>query len=152
MPPLTPVEEASHRAQQAQTQEKDAIERKVVWDVEHGLGDIDAEGEDDPDYIDVVGGKFNDSGVDFAMPLGIRNEEGTIVPLASTKEGMRLDTAMDVDGAPQEALFLGLIEVAPSRAGALVCRLLTPLAMINHKSVSEIDRHRHGRTYANSAH
>lgn len=46
-PSLTPAEEAALRQQQSEAQREDARERRVVWDAEEGLGDIDAEGEDD---------------------------------------------------------------------------------------------------------
>ena len=47
--PLTPLEEASLRAKQANLQREDAKERRVVWDAEDGLADADrdAEGDDD---------------------------------------------------------------------------------------------------------
>lgn len=46
-PTLTPKEEAALRLQQLDVQRQDAAERRVVWDAEEGLGDVDAEGEDD---------------------------------------------------------------------------------------------------------
>lgn len=46
-PPLTPAEEADLRKQQAEAQKQDALERRVLWDAEEGLGDVDAEGEVD---------------------------------------------------------------------------------------------------------
>jgi hypothetical protein len=143
-PSLTPLEEANHRAQQAEIQAKDAFERNVVWDAEHGLGegDADAEGEDDPDYVGGVfvggGGKgVNDSGVEILVPIGIRNEEGVIEPLVLSErdgddeltqkagktgsgEGGGVGVNMDVDDASQEAHFGGSSEYVPPRAGALV--------------------------------
>jgi meiosis-specific protein HOP1 len=140
-PSLTPLQEANHRAQQVELQTKDASERNVVWDVEHGLGDADAEGEDDPDYVDGVfvgGSKVNDSGVEILVPIGIRNEEGVIVPIkfsergvgtdenvmmqmerkaGSGERGMRVD--MDVDDTSEEH-FGGFSERVPLHAGELV--------------------------------
>ncbi len=46
-PALTPTEEAALRVQQVEIQRQDAIERRIVWDAEDGLGDIDAQGEED---------------------------------------------------------------------------------------------------------
>ena len=46
-PSLTPAAEADLRKQQAEAQKHDALERRVVWDAEEGLGDVDAEGEAD---------------------------------------------------------------------------------------------------------
>ena len=121
-------------------QVKDASERNVIWDAEHGLGDADAEGEDDPDYVDGVfvgGSKVNDSGVEILVPIGIRNEEGAIMPIklsekgvvtenvmvqierkaSSGEGGMRVD--MDVDDTSEEH-FGGFSERVPSHAGELV--------------------------------
>ena len=36
--PLTPAEEAAQRAQQVQAQRQDAMERRIVWDGDEGLG------------------------------------------------------------------------------------------------------------------
>lgn len=140
-PSLTPLQEANHRAQQVELQVKDASERNVIWDAEHGLGDADAEGEDDPDYVDGVfvgGSKVNDSGVEILVPIGIRNEEGVIVPIKSPESGIgteenvmmqmekkagsgergiRVD--MEVDDTSEER-FGGFSEHVPLHAGELV--------------------------------
>ncbi len=47
--PLTPLEEASLRAKQAEIQRQDAKERRVVWDAEDGLAGLDLDGEGDND-------------------------------------------------------------------------------------------------------
>ena len=47
LPPLTPKEEADLRREQVEAQRSDALERKVVWDAEEGLADVDADGEAD---------------------------------------------------------------------------------------------------------
>ena len=146
VPSLTPLEEANHRAQQAEIQAKDAGERNVAWDAEQGLGDADADGEDDPDYANGVfvgSSKVNDSGVEILVPIGIRNEEGVILPLVLSDKGIgagvdqnddeltqqpeKIDAgsrgeqgggnSMDIDS---EALFGGFSEHVPPRAGALV--------------------------------
>lgn len=121
-PTLTPIEEASIRAQQSKVQAEDAINRRVVWDAENGMGDndADAEGDDDPDYIDGVfvgEGKMNDSGVEIMAPIGIRMEDGMIKPLSASDKA----ALMDVDGASQEMHFEGRAEYVPPRAGELVC-------------------------------
>lgn len=46
-PALTPAEEAAARVQQAEMQRQDAAERRVVWDAEDGLVDVDADGEEE---------------------------------------------------------------------------------------------------------
>jgi len=126
VPSLTPLQEASHRAQQAELQTNDALSRIIVWDAEDGLGDADAEGEDDPDYVDGVFSKVNDSGVEIVVPIGIRNKEGIIEPLpvrdGSNGELTRCGSMndMDVDNTSGEALFGGLSEYVPQRAGELV--------------------------------
>lgn len=38
------------RLQQVQLQREDALARHVVWDADDGLCDIDADGEEDPEY------------------------------------------------------------------------------------------------------
>ncbi len=46
-PPLTPAEEASMRAQQIEIQREDALERRVVWDTDIELADMNgSEGEE----------------------------------------------------------------------------------------------------------
>lgn len=42
---LTPTEEAALRNHQVEAQRQDALDRRVVWDAEEGLDDVDAEGE-----------------------------------------------------------------------------------------------------------
>lgn len=46
-PPLTPKEEADLRREQAEAQRMDAFDRRIVWDAEEGLADMDADGEAD---------------------------------------------------------------------------------------------------------
>ena len=99
-----PICTSSGRAEQIETQKKDAEDRVVAWTVEDSrLTDMDAEGEDDPEY-------FNDSGI---VMLGRRNPDGTIEPLQE-----RDDDAMDMDEA--EVQFFGHREPVPSHVGKLV--------------------------------
>lgn len=46
-PPLTPAEEVETRRQQNEVQVQDALNRRIAWDAEEGLGDLDADGEAD---------------------------------------------------------------------------------------------------------
>jgi meiosis-specific protein HOP1 len=111
-PILTPIQEASIRAQQAEKQNKDADERNVVWAVEDivELHDIDGEGEDDPDYVRLPDGSYerailHASGPDSLTPIGLRNEAGEIEPLPIV---------------PEEAHFGGVLEPIPTRLDQLV--------------------------------
>lgn len=126
---MTPVEEATLRNKQAEAQAEDAIKRNIAWDAESGL-DADADGEDDPDYVEgVFVGNANDSGVEFPVPLGIRMEDGGIRPLpleliksGSTRrqsDSAHSNDAMEVDEGA-ETHYAGYSEKVPSHAGALV--------------------------------
>lgn len=119
-PTLTPIQEASLRAEQAAKQARDANERNVAWSVEEAieLTDLDAEGEDDPDYHDPVR-KFDvqKPSLGVLAPLGLRNESGQIEPLV---------LPMDVD----ETYFGGVSEAVPTRLNDLVS-----LELIQHMLV-----------------
>jgi hypothetical protein len=71
--------------QETDVQMKDADSRNLIWNAEDGLAgeDMNADGEDDPDYMSVK--RIDDSGIEFfeyvAVPIGRRNEEGEIVPM-----------------------------------------------------------------------
>ncbi|RDB21131.1 Meiosis-specific protein HOP1 [Hypsizygus marmoreus] len=112
-PSLTPVQEASLRAQQAENQARDAVERNIAWSVEESveLTDLDGEGEDDPDYVQLPDGSYEKIGArnpDLAVlaPAGVRNAVGEIEPLSDP---------MDVD----EAHFSGVLEAVPTRLNEL---------------------------------
>lgn len=115
-PSLTPVQEASLRIQQAEKQSRDSDERNVAWSGEGAvqLRDVDGEGEDDPEYVQLPDGtyeriKFYDPEVDNMAPIGLRNETGAIEPLMpSMQEG-------------SEAHFSGVSEPVPTRLQELVC-------------------------------
>ncbi|KAF8205628.1 HORMA domain-containing protein [Mycena galopus ATCC 62051] len=79
-PTLTPVEEAAVRAEQAAKQSKDAETRNVVWSADVGVegDDLDAEGEDDEAFVQTADGTF--------VAIGVRNEEGIIVPIPMDAE------------------------------------------------------------------
>ncbi|KAJ7137828.1 HORMA domain-containing protein [Mycena epipterygia] len=92
-PTLTPVEEATIRAEQAAKQSKDAESRNIVWSAD-ASDELDAEGEDDPDYVRIADGSF--------VPVGVRNEAGVIEPLPAS---------MDIE----EAQFGGVSQTVPTR-------------------------------------
>ncbi|KAJ7217029.1 HORMA domain-containing protein [Mycena pura] len=103
-PTLTPVEEASVRAEQAAKQLADADSRNIVWSADTAVegDDIDADGEDDEgNYGNEI---WNTDGTsrteDGLVPIGIRNEEGSIEPLS-----------IDVE----EAHFGGVSQNVPTR-------------------------------------
>ncbi|KAJ7481133.1 HORMA domain-containing protein [Mycena galericulata] len=91
-PTLTPVQEASIRAEQAAKQSKDAELRNVVWSADEDA-DLDAVGEDDPDYVRTPDGTY--------VPIGMRNEVGVIEPLP-----------VDLQ---EEAHFGGVSQTVPTR-------------------------------------
>ncbi|KAJ7024255.1 HORMA domain-containing protein [Mycena alexandri] len=93
-PTLTPIEEANVRAEQVAKQAKDAESRNIVWSADAAVegDDVDADGDDDPDYIRGPDGSF--------MPLGVRNEDGIIEPIP-------MDT--------EEAHFGGVSQTVPTR-------------------------------------
>ncbi|KAF5380914.1 hypothetical protein D9615_004163 [Tricholomella constricta] len=109
---LTPVQEASLRAAQAEQQVRDAQERMVAWSGEEAVetDDADGEGEDDPDYEKLPDGSYRRVASDGAgnlIPSGIRNNEtGNIEPLSGP---------MDVE----EAYFGGVPEIVPTRLSEL---------------------------------
>jgi meiosis-specific protein HOP1 len=101
----TPVQTTT---QHHDAQISDAADRNVVWDAEDGLancGDVDAEGEDDPSYVRA----FDDSGVEFFVPIGIRNGDGQIEPMP-----------IEVEVEKETLVFEGVEERAPGHVGDLV--------------------------------
>lgn len=104
-PSLTPVEEAGLRAEQAEKQIQDADARNIVWPVENAVDpeDLDAEGEDDPNYRRTANGTY--VRVDTMVPVGIRNEAGDIDPII-----------IDVE----ETHFAGISQTVPTRLGEMV--------------------------------
>lgn len=82
------MQEAELRAQQIEQQEKDAEMRNLVWSAETDTADLDmdAEGEDDPDYVRQPDGSFLrvcDSHI--LVPIGIRNGDGIIESITAPK-------------------------------------------------------------------
>ncbi|KAF8969871.1 HORMA domain-containing protein [Flammula alnicola] len=75
---LSPLQEAAVCKDQAEKQLEDAKNRNLVWPVEDSieLGDDDAEGDDDDEYIRLPDGHFEK--IDTISPIGTRNENGGI--------------------------------------------------------------------------
>ncbi|KZT09612.1 HORMA-domain-containing protein [Laetiporus sulphureus 93-53] len=115
-PILRPADEAATRLQQAQIQRDDALERRVVWDGDDGLCDVDAEGEDDPDYVPGstpgVGGPF---GIESVALIGIRTEEGNIIPLPEKAKRQIGSSA----GRDEEAQYAGKHDTVPNGVAQL---------------------------------
>ncbi|KAI0664727.1 HORMA domain-containing protein [Cubamyces menziesii] len=112
-PPLTPVEEATMRAEQIHIQRQDASERRVVWDADDvavaggGLG-YDESSPTDTDKEPV-----------FAptAPIGIRNDEGSIVPLSQGAQEYEKAEAQ-YSGKPESVpACIGQLTKAPLQQG-----------------------------------
>ncbi|KAG2366049.1 HORMA domain-containing protein [Suillus spraguei] len=105
-PRLTPVEEARIRAEDAQLQKKDALERNVVWSVDE---DEDAEGEmviDEGIVLCRLGGDV------IMAPVGIRSEDGEVRPFSQ----------VNVTSARAHAQYGGMSESTPICVGDLNVR------------------------------
>ncbi|KAI6045573.1 hypothetical protein EDC04DRAFT_2633822 [Pisolithus marmoratus] len=74
-PKLSPVEEARLRAEDAELQRKDALDRNVVWDAD---GDEDAVGEETSDE-GIILARYD--GVSAIVPVGLRGDDGAIQPI-----------------------------------------------------------------------
>ena len=126
IPSLAPLQEATLRAYQVDVQMKDAEERNVVWGVDGDDDDRDAEGESDDGYILTADGTYEraNPGVDHHAPIGLRNQDGHIVPMplisdANGRLAGNLSANADSVSVP-EAQFGGVSETVPSRVGELV--------------------------------
>ncbi|KAG8217650.1 hypothetical protein J3R82DRAFT_5803 [Butyriboletus roseoflavus] len=93
-PKLTPVEEARLRVEDAELQKKDALNRNVVWDAD---ADEDALGEDISDE-GIVLARWNASGA--MVPIGIRGDEGKILPIPVHEEQGKGNTITEYGGHP----------------------------------------------------
>ncbi|TBU35629.1 HORMA-domain-containing protein [Dichomitus squalens] len=95
-PSLTPMEEAAIRAQQIETQRRDAAERRVIWNGDDNMGDV---------------GRSNGGAGDIdIMPVGIRDDDGDIVPLSPVARG---------EESAMEAQYAGRPESIPVCIGQL---------------------------------
>ena len=109
-PTLSPIQEATFCKQQADKQREDAETRNVVWSGENSLelDDLDAECDDDPDYVRLPDGRYEK--IDAMSPIGIRSKDGNIEAIACT-----------VPEQPSEAQFGGFSENVPIRLQDIVC-------------------------------
>ena len=110
-PTLSPIQEATLCKQQVDKQREDAETRNIVWSGESSieLDDLDADYDDDPDYIRLPDGSYEK--IDDAMsPIGIRNKDGNIEAMAYT-----------VPEQSSEAQFGGFSENVPIRLQDIVC-------------------------------
>ncbi|KAJ3480231.1 hypothetical protein NLI96_g8494 [Meripilus lineatus] len=135
--PLTPLEEASVRAQQAEAQRQDAMQRRVVWDAEDCLVEMDLDGEGDRDDSGDSGQvlaawRAGESGIELAGPVGMRDDNGNIAPLSDEPENghQSIPAAETLD----DSHYVGEQEHVPSHVGQLVGRrrsLETGLPILN---------------------
>ncbi|TCD71215.1 DNA binding protein [Steccherinum ochraceum] len=120
-PVLTPVEEAAARVQQAEVQRSDAAERRVAWDAEDGLINVNERGLETPAEDDIQ--KSWRSGQTL---LGLRDESGSIVPISN-------EIGQSVDCLPplhlKEGHYVGVQEDIPSRVGQLRLQVPRPTNM-----------------------
>ncbi|KAI0699230.1 HORMA domain-containing protein [Cytidiella melzeri] len=112
-PTLTPAEEAALRLHQTEAQRQDAMDRRVIWDAEEGLNDVDAEGEDDEGENAAAVWRVGDNGLEFVGPIGIRDADGNIAPLSASQ------VQSQQPSVAAEALFEGVKENVPRHVGQL---------------------------------
>lgn len=134
--PLTPAEESEIRRQQAEVQLQDAQNRRIVWDAEEGLADVDADGEVDDGQlhaiihssnglpITAIAGdesqtmgvwRISGQGLEFISPIGMLDDDGNLVPLSKEPETDKHDIAPS-----NAALFNGVEEKVPRHVAQLV--------------------------------
>jgi len=141
---LTPAQEATIRERQVNAQMQDAEQRSIVWGVDGDdtYSDPDAEGDDDEDYVRDANGTYkrkvdvDDSGADTYAPIGLRCEDGQIVPLPKLEDvKVKKNADRQHGGDPmdivvgEEAYFGGVSEKVPTCVGDLVS-LHLPRAII----------------------
>ncbi|KAG2020134.1 hypothetical protein CC2G_005502 [Coprinopsis cinerea AmutBmut pab1-1] len=136
---LNTEEDTAAFQKQAEDQEEDAKTRNLAWSAEEDLDDVDAEGEDDPDYIQRPDGTYelvSGKGLQESVPLGRRKENGDIektivpdtgsieacfqgfqesVPLGRRKENGDIEKTIVPDTGSIEACFQGFQESVPTR-------------------------------------
>ncbi|CDO73614.1 hypothetical protein BN946_scf185014.g84 [Trametes cinnabarina] len=120
-PPLTPAGEAAMRVQQIDIQRQDAIERRVVWDGDDGLldaglkpdecGKITSDSESYAHSCPGLSGARKTDG-DNLVPVGVRDEEGNVVPITDTATSFPLEQIV-------EARYAGRSESVPLCIGEL---------------------------------
>ncbi|KAI0807770.1 HORMA-domain-containing protein [Fomes fomentarius] len=97
-PPLTPAEEAAQRAQQVEAQRQDAMNRRIVWDADEGLDRAVAIGVTAAPHTDHI------------MPLGFRDDSGSVAPVSPERGAL---------GQTAEAQYTGRPETVPMCIGQL---------------------------------
>ncbi|KAI9571402.1 HORMA domain-containing protein [Boletus coccyginus] len=109
-PKLTPVEEARLRVEDAELQRKDALNRNVVWDADTDA-DEDALGEDILDE-GIVLARCNAGGA--MVPIGVRGEEGRILPIPVHEEQGKSNNVIEYGGHPDPTpTHVGYLVVSP---------------------------------------
>ncbi|KAI0672868.1 HORMA-domain-containing protein [Trametes maxima] len=97
-PQLTPAEEAAVRAKQAEVQRQDANERRIVWDADDGL--VGSDGTGNAERCSNGAQRRDPSTHPRRVALlGIRDEEGHLVPLRNQEEFHDLPEAAEVQYA-----------------------------------------------------
>ncbi|KAH9901464.1 HORMA domain-containing protein [Cubamyces lactineus] len=113
-PPLTPVEEAAMRAEQIHIQRQDASERRVVWDADDGV--LAASGgfsDDESNRKDADKKQI----LAPTAPIGIRDDEGNIVPLSQDSSEYEKAEAQ-YSGKPESVpACIGQLTKVPLQAG-----------------------------------
>jgi hypothetical protein len=113
-PEISPTHEHTLKVKQTALQMHDAEQRNIMWDAEE-LGDEDAEGEDDEEYLSSVNkiccnnvlkttrmGRASSAA--FMQPIGIRKVQGGIAAILPSNE----------------EITAGVSEVVPRHVGDLV--------------------------------
>ncbi|KAI0636628.1 HORMA-domain-containing protein [Trametes polyzona] len=114
-PPLTPAEEAATRAHQIEVQHQDACERRVVWDADEAFGEQTAS-EDAKRPGDL---KHRTSGIERISPIGVRDEEGNVIPYPGPEK-------LRSPGKMVTAQYAGQPEAIPMCIGQLAKSGLQP--------------------------
>lgn len=113
-PHTEPAYDAEVRALEAQ--KRDAEERNVLWRFKDDH-DFDADGEIDPDYV--ASQKSADRTDDQFVPIGLRQDDGTIVPIPEEMHGKAMHVDSYAKGS-EEAHFIGAFTTVPRDIEALV--------------------------------
>ncbi|KAI6131997.1 HORMA domain-containing protein [Pisolithus croceorrhizus] len=127
-PKLSPVEEARLRAEDAELQRKDALDRNVVWDADGGE---DAIGEETSDE-GIVLARYD--GVSAFVPIGLRGDDGAIQAIPE---------------ASGSGCVLGKSQYTPTRVGRLVrtdTHHMEDTQVISGTGEAELPSHSHSRS------
>ena len=102
---MTPLQEVNLSKKQAEMLIEDSNKRNVVWAADEDV-DVDAEGDDDPDYIRMEDGTYKP--IDpTPIPIGIRGQEGTV-------------NALPLTDNLEEAQYGGVSERVPTKLREMV--------------------------------